>query len=466
MPWAVSFRIPKEPKFMDLGRKPKLPSQFNAFKNAVFTSFVVNPVMFYGLTETYCKKFLDSSQVLWHGPENEEFGSGANTLTNGSCSSYAAQGFYFKRICSGVDTDGAGWIMNGGGNCEGPFVVGFCNLPVMVRISNKKKPTVCFSFQCCHRSLSCLCCGSERPMLSIYYATTNEPETVQAMIDQALQRNSTNTHDDESQNSGRGPGRPVGCAIDNQVKFATCTLLGVELTWWNGHVRTLGHDAAYVMTWEILKKKLTDKYCPKGEINILEIELWNLKVKGNDVGGYTQRFQELALMCTKFLFDKTKKTLDDAIELANDLMDQKLSTYVERQAENKRKLDDNNQAQQQLLKKQNVVQAYVVGSGEKKPYGGSKPLCPKCNYHHDRECAPKCTNCKKVSHLTKDCWHPINANNRRTITCYECGNQGHYRSDCPVLKNQGTEARGMVYALGGGGETDQDINNMEDDINA
>nr|GFC00087.1 hypothetical protein [Tanacetum cinerariifolium] len=36
------------------------------------------------------------------------------------------------------------------------------------------------------------------------------------------------------------------------------------------------------------------------------------------------------------------KTLDDAIELANDLMDQKLCTYAERQAENKRKLDNNN----------------------------------------------------------------------------------------------------------------------------
>ncbi|GJU47731.1 hypothetical protein Tco_1217286 [Tanacetum coccineum] len=46
------------------------------------------------------------------------------------------------------------------------------------------------------------------------------------------------------------------------------------------------------------------------------------------------------------------------------------------------------------------------------------------------------------------------------------GNQGHYRSDCPELKNQnlgnqaeGTKARGMVYALGGG-ETDQDLNNI------
>nr|GEY97227.1 hypothetical protein [Tanacetum cinerariifolium] len=112
-----------------------------------------------------------------------------------------------------------------------------------------------------------------------------------------------------------------------------------------------------------------------------------------------------------------------------------------------------------------MVQAYAVGTGEKKPYGGSKPLCPKCNYHHDGESAPKCTNYKKIGHLTKDCWHPINDNNRRTISCYECGNQGHYRSDCPVFKNQGTKARGMVYALVGG-ETNQDLDNTEDDINA
>ncbi|GKE28847.1 hypothetical protein Tco_1444231 [Tanacetum coccineum] len=58
-----------------------------------------------------------------------------------------------------------------------------------------------------------------------------------------------------------------GCAIENQVKFATCTLLGASLTWWNSHMRTLGHDAAYAMTWGTFKKKLTDKYCPNGEIN-------------------------------------------------------------------------------------------------------------------------------------------------------------------------------------------------------
>ncbi|GKD82304.1 reverse transcriptase domain-containing protein [Tanacetum coccineum] len=152
------------------------------------------------------------------------------------------------------------------------------------------------------------------------------------------------------------------CVVDNQVKFATCTLLSAALTWWNGHVRTLGHDAAYAMTWGTFKKKLKDKYNPNGEIKMLKIKLWNLKVRGNDVAAYTQRFQELALMCTKFLVDETAKidkyidglldnihgnvmsarpkTLDFAIELANNLMYQKLRTYTERQNEYKRKTDD------------------------------------------------------------------------------------------------------------------------------
>ncbi|GJV42655.1 putative reverse transcriptase domain-containing protein [Tanacetum coccineum] len=97
-----------------------------------------------------------------------------------------------------------------------------------------------------------------------------------------------------------------GCAIENQVKFATCTLLDAALTYWNGQIRTLGPDA-YSMTWEVLKKKITDKYCPQCEIKKLEVELWNLKVKGNDVPTYNERFQELTLICTKFVANETEK---------------------------------------------------------------------------------------------------------------------------------------------------------------
>nr|GFB39538.1 reverse transcriptase domain-containing protein [Tanacetum cinerariifolium] len=111
------------------------------------------------------------------------------------------------------------------------------------------------------------------------------PESVQAMIDQALLRNSTNGDGNQS-----------------------------------SHEDNPRH----------------------GELKKLEIELWNLKVKGNDVPTYTNRFQELTLMCTKLVANESEKidkyisglpdsiygnvksskprTLDETIELTNDLM--------------------------------------------------------------------------------------------------------------------------------------------------
>ncbi|GJT51134.1 putative reverse transcriptase domain-containing protein [Tanacetum coccineum] len=116
-------------------------------------------------------------------------------------------------------------------------------------------------------------------------------------------------------------------------------------------------------------------------------------------------------------------------------------------AENKRKFDDtsrNNQNQQQSFKRNNVARAYTVGPGEKKPYRGVKPLCPKYNYHHDGQCAPKCTNYKRSGLSARDCKNRHTAanknqrdqwTNQRVLTCYECGAQDHFRSDCPKLKN-------------------------------
>nr|GFC13503.1 reverse transcriptase domain-containing protein [Tanacetum cinerariifolium] len=72
------------------------------------------------------------------------------------------------------------------------------------------------------------------------------------------------------------------CAVENQVKFATCTLHYVALTWWNTHIKTVGHDAAYGMPWKTLMKMMTDKYFPRNEIKKLEMELWDLK--GNQGG--------------------------------------------------------------------------------------------------------------------------------------------------------------------------------------
>ncbi|GJS00060.1 putative reverse transcriptase domain-containing protein [Tanacetum coccineum] len=73
------------------------------------------------------------------------------------------------------------------------------------------------------------------------------------------------------------------CTAASQVKFATCTLQDDALTWWNSHVKTTTPEAAHAMTWAALKKMMTDKYCPRGEIKKIKTEMWNLKVKGIDV---------------------------------------------------------------------------------------------------------------------------------------------------------------------------------------
>ncbi|GKB46880.1 reverse transcriptase domain-containing protein [Tanacetum coccineum] len=251
---------------------------------------------------------------------------------------------------------------------------------------------------------------------------------------------------DDSHDSGSGGRRMESVfhisnyTIENQVKFVTCTLIGVALTWWNSYVKTVNHDAAYGMPWKTLMKMMTDKYCPRSEIKKLEIEIWNLKVKGTDVVSYTQRFQELALMCGRMFPEESDqvekyvrglpdmiqgsvmaskpKIMQEAIKIANDLMDQKVRAYAKRQTENKRKFDNNNQAQQQPPKKQSVAIAYTTGSGERNEYAGTLPLCYRFKLHRNGPCTVKCGNCKKVGHMTRDCRNLTAAKNQRTITYF------------------------------------------------
>ncbi|GJT01957.1 RNA-directed DNA polymerase, eukaryota [Tanacetum coccineum] len=262
--------------------------------------------------------------------------------------------------------------------------------------------------------------------------------------------------------------RISNCIVENQIKFAPCTILGSSLTWWNSQVRTVGHDVAYAMTWTNLKKMMTDKYCPRGE----ELALMCARMFLEESDKIEKYVGGLPDMIHGSVLASKPKTMQDAIEFATELMDKKIRTFTERQAENKRKLDNNNQAQQQPPKKQGAAIAYTAGSSERKEYARTLPLCNKCKFHHNGQCTVKCTNYKRVGHFTRDCRSPAATNNQRNLTCYEYGNQGHYKSDCPELKNrnhenqaEGTEARGMVYFIGGG-ETDQDPNNMEDEIEA
>ncbi|GKD54207.1 hypothetical protein Tco_1287594 [Tanacetum coccineum] len=119
------------------------------------------------------------------------------------------------------------------------------------------------------------------------------------------------------------------CPEKYQVKYATFTVLNSALTW--------------------------------NEIQKMESELWNLTVKNNDLAAYTKRFQEHTMLYTKMVLNKEDRVekfiggppdniqgnviaakltrLQDAVRIANNLMDQKLKGYAVKNVENKRKFD-------------------------------------------------------------------------------------------------------------------------------
>ncbi|GKB40532.1 hypothetical protein Tco_0885474 [Tanacetum coccineum] len=111
------------------------------------------------------------------------------------------------------------------------------------------------------------------------------------------------------------------CAEGKKVKFVVATLEGPTLTWWKTKVATIE------------------------EVQRMEHELWNLKVKEYDVVAYTQTFNELALMYLRMVEPERVKVdayiwgltdnikgevtsskpadLNEAMRMAHKLMEQK-----------------------------------------------------------------------------------------------------------------------------------------------
>ncbi|GJX82472.1 putative reverse transcriptase domain-containing protein [Tanacetum coccineum] len=285
---------------------------------------------------------------------------------------------------------------------------------------------------------------------------------LQAMINQgvtaALAARDATRNGDDSHTSGTGVRRTKRvaqeCTYQDFMKCQPLYFKGtegvIELTQWFERMETVFHISNCSMDNQIkfstyLRKKMTDKYCPRNEIKKLEVELWNLKVKSTDVTWYNQRFQELALLCVRMFPEESDKveryvgglpdmiqgsvvaskpkTMQEATEMASELMDKKINTIAERRAKNKRKFDDTS----------------------------------KNNQNHPQH------NKRQILRANQADW-------KGTIgqgpTCFECGVRGHFKTDCPKLKNnnnnRGNQVRNAnalvkVYAVGHAG-TNPDSN--------
>ncbi|GKC70529.1 reverse transcriptase domain-containing protein [Tanacetum coccineum] len=221
----------------------------------------------------------------------------------------------------------------------------------------------------------------------------------------------------------------------------------------------------------------------------MENELWNLKVKEYNMVAYSQRFNELALMCPRMVEPKSVKieayirglsdnikgevtsskptNLNEAVRMAHKLMEQKFQSRNERILEgNKRKWEkfqsgnssgknnhkDNSRQSSQNNQKQENARAMNTAPNEGKVSSGSLPVCERCFTHHVSQCTIKCHKCGKIGHKARYCKEKnvaMGANAQPIPTYYDYGEQGHIRNRCPnkVKQEEAGEVRGRAYAI-------------------
>ncbi|GJW50236.1 hypothetical protein Tco_0091587 [Tanacetum coccineum] len=147
------------------------------------------------------------------------------------------------------------------------------------------------------------------------YEATKNPGT-ETEMENKQQEDNVEAHANNGNGNGNRNGNPN---VNNRVKYASCTLLDGALTWWNSHKRTSGVDATYTMTWKALMKIMPKRF--------LELTLLYTKMVLEEedqvekyIGGLPDNIQGNVIVA-----EPTRP--QDAIRIANNLIDQKLKGY-------------------------------------------------------------------------------------------------------------------------------------------
>ncbi|GKE53849.1 putative reverse transcriptase domain-containing protein [Tanacetum coccineum] len=257
----------------------------------------------------------------------------------------------------------------------------------------------------------------------------------------------------------------------DKVKFATTTLQGRALTWWNGRIDSMGIDATNGTPWTEVRKWMTEEFCPRSVLQRLEQELYNLKLKGTDIDGYINRFHELALLCPRMVEPEQVKveqyirglsknirgdvtssrpaSIDEAVRMAYQLMGQIIQDKTDEVSKGENRKGEGDRSghgdnRRDYNRRQNQRRANAGAMTNAAP--NDNDVCPKCkNKKHDGDCW-KCDKSGKLGNKTAAYW----SLDRKDVTCFKCNEKGYRKRDCPKLKKnkQSGNNHGAANKLG------------------
>nr|GEY15514.1 putative reverse transcriptase domain-containing protein [Tanacetum cinerariifolium] len=167
------------------------------------------------------------------------------------------------------------------------------------------------------------------------------------------------------------------CVESKEVKFATATLQGPALTWWNVMVTNMSLEIVNQMPWTEMKQLMTAEFCPIEEVQRIEHELV-VEPERMKVNAY---IQGLTNNIKGEITSSKPANLNEAVRIAHKLMEQ--------ESDNSRQTLQNNQ-------KQRNTRAMITAPTDGKVSSRYLPFCERCFTRHVGPCHMRNRCPKKV----------------------------------------------------------------------